>query len=206
MVRPLQANHCPVHLAEECLPVVGRHNDVAVVVADQLRQVYASLRRLAHHLDNVCHAGDLGAAEEALQQAETPIRCKLCVASMQKGDAGGCIQARRHPPSEAPHHGIVFVLSGAVVRVQLQMMLSGAVVRQEVMEVADHHVRPFAARNTHPLGDALGVNAEDLALPRCLKVDRSRLLLVAWVVYLLREVETVVVADVVGHVWFEVKV
>ena len=50
-----------------------------------------------------------------LEEPETPILCKLCVADHEKGKSDGGVQVSESFSRQLLHHAVVFILPGAVV-------------------------------------------------------------------------------------------
>ena len=119
------------------------------------------------------------------------------MAHHHEGESDGAVQANHCAPHEVLEHGVVFVLSHAVVTVQVDVLLSQAVCREEMMEHTHDGIGPLA--DIHCFidqvidlpGDGLTTHPKDAALSWGQKVDGARLERVGRVVYLLSYIEGV---------------
>ena len=184
-----------VGIVKECRPVVARHNDLAILRADALREV-ADRGRLACCLD-VGLWWKERPTRHPLQQAETPIRGKLGVSGHHEADAGKLVQTSRDTRHQVAHHDVVLILACTVVCMQLQVVLADSIGFQEVVQKRYHHVGPLPRwrclvyQVVYLPWNAFCMNPEQLHLARRLEEDRSWLHGIGRVVQLLGEVETV---------------
>ena len=87
---------------------------------------------------------------------------------------------RHHPPRQILHHAVVFVLSGAIISVEKDDLLSKAVIVEEV-QPTDHSIGTLAAiiclvrQEVDLPGECLTVDSKQGTLPGCQEVDQSRL-------------------------------
>ena len=97
----------------------------------------------------------------------------------------------QHSPHKVLHHGVILILTSAVVSMQGDRGLSQSMVVKEVIEHADNcigtlpYVRSLVDDEVHLSGDCLTADPKQGSLPRSQEVDWARLEGVAWVVHLL---------------------
>ena len=122
----------PLHLLEggreESAPVVGGHEHVARLVSHQLRRV-----RRGGRVDDVDQAGNSGAAQLPLEEAEAPVGGELGVTSQHEVDGDATVQARRDSPRQVPQHVRVLVLARTVVGLQVHLRRAHAEVGEVVV-------------------------------------------------------------------------
>ena len=88
---------------------------------------------------------------------------------------------RHHPPRQILHHTVVFILSGAIISVEKDVLLSKAVIVEEEVQPTDHSIGTLTAitclvcQEVDLPGECLAVDTKHGTLPGCQEVDRSRL-------------------------------
>ena len=127
--------------AEVFCPVVGWHHYTPVLFSHQLCVVH--LGGCLTNPGNIFQAAHLGPPESPLEEAKTPVRGKLGVTYNQEGELHFLVQSGQNTPRKVFQYIAIFILAGAVVRVQLQKALPKTVGLQVVMEHANDGISPL---------------------------------------------------------------
>ena len=103
-------------------------------------------------------------------EAKTGIRGKLCVASNHEMQM---VQTCEHSPHEVLHHGVILVLTTAVVSMQTGDSFTKTMVAENKVQQADNCVRPLACitgfinNEVYLPRDGFTAHPKDGGLPRC---------------------------------------
>ena len=74
-----------------------------------------------------------------LEEPETPMWCKLCVADHEKGKIDGGVPVCENSPRQVLQHAVVFILPSAVVIVEEHHLLAQPMSLEEIVETT-HNV------------------------------------------------------------------
>ena len=125
---------------EERLPAVERDLDLVILIADQLRKIDTCHGALLGHSYHVIKARDRCSAKLLFQKAKTPIWPKLCMSSYHEVQFDVEVKLVDCSPNEVEQHVPVFVLTGAVVTVEMDVVFTEAIVVEEVVQVTDDRI------------------------------------------------------------------
>jgi len=102
------------------------------------------------------------------------------------------------------HHTVVFVLAGAIIGVEEDILLPKAVVVKKEVQPTDHSICTLATitclicQEVHLPGECLAVHTNHCTLPGSQEIDWPRLQGVRWIMDLLGVVKGIVHFDVGG--------
>ena len=107
-------------------------------------------------------------------------------------------------PYQVLHHAVIFVLTGAIVCVQVHIPLPKAIMRKEIVELTDHSVGALATvsclvcQEIDLARQSFTGYTKHCALPRRKEVDGARLKWIGGIVHLLCIVKRVVDLHIPG--------
>ena len=119
--------------SQVCLPVTNGNNRLIIIfIAHQLGLV--DHRTTIHHRLHAGQRVDRVASECLLEEAKAPVGSKLGVSCHQKIQSYGLVETSGHSPHEIPQDKLVFILSWAIITVEVDSGLPKPIVLEEVVE------------------------------------------------------------------------
>ena len=101
------------------------------------------------HFRYVIDAPHNSLLKQLFKKAKTPVWCKLDVANQQKGQSYPLVEPDQHPSHEVINHEAVFILSSAIVGVEVNFSFTKGVVFKKVVEHQYNRIYPLPYVEVH---------------------------------------------------------